>query len=324
MILDTGRRSALALKRWQQALDLTNEVANVERLRGASAHESARTRFTNYGPLLELGHLAEAEQVLRECQEVFETVGDITTLAKVYGARASLESRQDHLQDALTLGRTALRLHYVSLEPRSIAGLHHNLANYLVHATGTSAEQRAHRIAAALLHHLTGDTHTLTCTLRALGNELRRDTDTPDAPALPTVLSDVIRLADAGDGVHFGDLVAALCPDTNTADQSLAHLLATAAALPAENTVERLLTDWDPIITAVVTTATTGHTPTELADALTHLGDTTDWAALGAALRRVLAGERDREHLLAGLDEVDTAILTATLDRLPTDPGQHP
>jgi hypothetical protein len=36
----------------------------------------------------------------------------------------------------------------------------------------------------------------------------------------------------------------------------------------------------------------------------------------------VLAGERDREQLLDGLDDVDTAILTATLDRLPPDAGQ--
>jgi len=36
----------------------------------------------------------------------------------------------------------------------------------------------------------------------------------------------------------------------------------------------------------------------------------------------VLVGDRDREQLLDGLDEVDTAILTATLDRLSTDPGQ--
>jgi len=35
----------------------------------------------------------------------------------------------------------------------------------------------------------------------------------------------------------------------------------------------------------------------------------------------VLAGDRDRERLLAGLNKVDTAILTATLDRLPPHPG---
>ncbi|MGH3853031.1 MAG: hypothetical protein ACRDR6_05945 [Pseudonocardiaceae bacterium] len=83
-ILNTGHNSALALERWQEALDLNNEVANVERRRGASAHETACTRLNNCGPLVELGRLDEAEHVLRDCQEVFETVGDITARAKVY------------------------------------------------------------------------------------------------------------------------------------------------------------------------------------------------------------------------------------------------
>ncbi|MGH3813447.1 MAG: hypothetical protein ACRDUV_13495, partial [Pseudonocardiaceae bacterium] len=195
---------------------------------------------------------------------------------------------------ASTLQRTALRLDYVSPEPSSIAISHHNLANYLVRTTGTSAEQRAHRLAAALLHHLTANTHELTRTLHTLADELRRGTD---APALPSTLPEVIRLVDAGDGVRFGDLVTAPCPDPDTADRALVDLLATAATLPeqpAENTVERLLTDWDPIITAVAIAATIGHTPTELADTLHQLGAATDWAALTAALRRVLTGERDR------------------------------
>lgn len=61
---------------------------------------------------------------------------------------------------------------------------------------------------------------------------------------------------------------------------------------------------------------------TELADALDEFGVTTDWAALVAALRRVLAGDRDREQLLVGLDDIHTAILTAVLDRLPISPRE--
>ncbi|MGH3773970.1 MAG: hypothetical protein ACRDRW_21700, partial [Pseudonocardiaceae bacterium] len=233
--LATGFNSTLALGWWRQALDLNNEVANLQRRRGASAHETARTRFNNYGPLLELGRLDDAKQVLSECQEVFETVDDITMLAKVYSARAGLEDRRGHLQDALALEHTALRLKYASPEPRSIAMSHHNLASCLFRATGTSTEQHAQHLAAALLHHLTGDTHTLTLALRALAYKLLRNTDTPDAPVLPTTLSEVIRLVDAGDGVHFGNLIATLCPDTDTADQALADILATAASLPEES-----------------------------------------------------------------------------------------
>ncbi|HWR48574.1 MAG TPA: hypothetical protein VN327_13330, partial [Pseudonocardiaceae bacterium] len=234
VILGTGFVSAHTLGWCQQALDLNNEVTDIQRRRGASAHEVARNRFNNYGPLLELGRLAEAEQVLRKCQEVFETVDDITGLASVYSARADLEDRRGHPQDALALEHTALRLKYVSPEPLSIAVSHHNLAHYLSRAAGTSAEQRAHRLAAALLSHLTGETHELALTLRALGNELRGDTDTPDAPALPTTMPEVIGLVDAGDGVHFGTLAVVLCPDPDTANLALADLLTTAATLPEE------------------------------------------------------------------------------------------
>ena len=75
----------------------------------------------------------------------------------------------------------------------------------------------------------------------------------------------------------------------------------------------------EPVIAAVVAAATSGHTPTKLADDLNELGRTPDWATWAAALRRVLAGDRDREQLL---DDVDTAIVTAVLDRIPTSPGQ--
>jgi hypothetical protein len=265
--------------------------------------------------------------VLHDCRDVFETVGDITSLAKAYGAYADLEHQRGHLQDALTLHRTALRLAYVNPEPRTIAISHNNLALYLVGATEQSTEQRAHRLASALLHHLIGDTHELTNTLQVLADELCADTGSPDAPAVPSVLSAVIRLVDAGDGVHFSDLVTALCPDPNTANQALADLIAAARRLPdqpPENIVERLLTAWDPLITAVGTAAGTGDIPTELAEALTRLGDTTDWAALATALCRVLAGDRDRKYLLASLDSIDAAILTAVLDRLPNHFRQYP
>ncbi|MDQ3153755.1 MAG: hypothetical protein M3R63_19265 [Actinomycetota bacterium] len=171
----------------------------------------------------------------------------------------------------------------------------------------------------------TGDVHHRTDALRTLATELRRETEHLDAPALPTTLPEVTGLVDTGDGVRFGELIAALGPDPDTAAQALTDLLAAAATLPdqpGEHTVAPLLAEWEPVIAAVTAAATTGRTPTDLADVLNQLGDSTDWAALVAALRRVLAGDRDREQLLVGLDEVGIAILTATLDRLSTDHGQ--
>ena len=153
---------------------------------------------------------------------------------------------------------------------------------------GNRAEQRAHRLAAALLVHLTGDVHHRTDALRTLATELRRETEHLDAPALPTTLPEVTGLVDTGDGFRFGELIAALGPDPDTAAQALTDLLAAAATLPdqpGEHTVAPLLAEWEPVIAAVTAAATTGRTPTDLADVLNQLGD-----RLGRPGRRVAPG----------------------------------
>jgi hypothetical protein len=99
--------------------------------------------------------------------------------------------------EAVDLQRSALRLCYLHSDPHQISTAHHHLANYLCRASTDPAEQRAHRLTAALLNHLTGDTHQLTTTLQGLASELRNDTTHPHTPALPATLPDITRLIDA-------------------------------------------------------------------------------------------------------------------------------
>lgn len=227
-ILDVARLSAVALKRWEVALELNDEITSTQRHRGAGAGELARTRFNDYLPLLHLGALADVDHLLRDCQDVFDTSADITQLAAAYAARADLEHKRDHPTDAVDLQRTSLRLRYAHPDPREIATAHQHLADYLSHAGGTSAEQRAHRLAASLLNHLTGDTPVLAGTLTVLTGELRSDTGSTGTPPLPVTLPEVIRLVDADDRIRFGDLLVTLCPDPGTAEHTLTDLLSTA------------------------------------------------------------------------------------------------
>ncbi len=236
-VLDTGRLSAVALKRWDEALELNDEIASTQRRRGASPQEIAHTRFNNYIPLLHLGRLADADQLLRDCQEAFNATGDITQLAVVYGARADLEDKRDHPAEAVDLQRTSLRLWYVHPNPHEISTAHHNLANYLSRTTGNPAEQHAHLLTASLLDHLTGNTRDLTKTLLARARELPPDTSDPNTPALPTTLPEITHLVDADDGIHFANLVSTLCPATTTAERALADLLATRETDPASRNV---------------------------------------------------------------------------------------
>jgi tetratricopeptide (TPR) repeat protein len=237
-ILGTGRGSALALGRWQQCLDLNAEILASKRQRGAGVHELTRFRSNDAVPLIRLGRLAEAGELLRACQQVFEDHRDTTRLARVLGTRADLEDELGHRDAAVDFARTAIRLRYARPEPRDIAISHHNLAYYLRVAGGDPAAQRAHRLAAALIYRLAGMAHDLAGTLRELAAEFRA---APAAGAgsgagqLPATLAEVIRVAGQTDGVHLGDLITALEPDPQAAEDALAQILHRAAELPPQD-----------------------------------------------------------------------------------------
>jgi tetratricopeptide (TPR) repeat protein len=315
VILDTGRHSALALGRCQQCLDLNAEITASRRQRGTGLHEITRTRFNDAGPLIELGRLPEADQLLRECQQVFEDHADTTMLARVLSTRALLEDALERRDAAAEFERTAIRLLYSRPDPRDIAISHHNLAVYLGAAAGDPATQRAHQLAAALIFQLTGMAHDLARALRALATELRQD---GGAGALPTTVAEVIRVAEQTDGVHLGELISALEPGTEAAEDALARILHAAADLPAndDTDVAEYLERWEPVI-ADVTAACFGDqdAAAQLGPFLEDQATEPDWAALIAVLRRILGGERG-EGLLDGLDAVDAAIAGQVLTRL--------
>jgi hypothetical protein len=228
-VLDIGRLSAVALERWDEALNLNDEIVSTKRRRGAGPYEVARTRFNDYIPLLRLDRLADVDQLLRDCQGAFGLAGDVTRLAVVYGARADLAATCDDSIEATELQRAALRLWYIHPDPREISVAHRHLADYLSRTAGCSAEQRAHRLTASLIDHLAGDTSEFPASLGVLTSELRGDVSDPDAPTLPTTLLEIIQLVDADDGLHVGDLVANLCPDPAIAEHALTDLLTRAA-----------------------------------------------------------------------------------------------
>ncbi|WP_322763236.1 CHAT domain-containing protein, partial [Frankia sp. Cr2] len=110
--LQIGAVAAVALGRWQQALDYNTRVQASKRRRGAGPHQLAGTRFNDHGPLIELGRLAEADTLLADCQQTFTDTGDITGLGKVFSARADLAATRGQHPDATRLEQIALRLTY--------------------------------------------------------------------------------------------------------------------------------------------------------------------------------------------------------------------
>jgi CHAT domain len=230
LILGTGRSSAGATGRWQLCLDLTAEIAASQRERGAGVHQRTRTRVNDAWPLIGLGRLDEAGRLLRDCQRVFEEHRDIPALARVLGTRAGLEDELGHPDAAAGLARTALRLCYARPDPRDIAVSHHNLANYL--GAGDRAGRRAHRLAAALIRQLTGDTHELARTSHELAAEWRGD---PVDAGLPATVAEVIEVAERTEGVRLGALLDGLESDRRVVEGALAEILRDAAAMGDES-----------------------------------------------------------------------------------------
>jgi hypothetical protein len=318
-VLDIGRSSALATRDLRQALELNAEIAASMRQRGAGEHDVAGTRFNDTGPLIRLSRLGEAERLLAECQQVYEEHGDVTALAKVFTARASLEARLGHQETAADLERTALRLSYLRSGPEDVAISHLNLAVYLRRLGGDRAEHRAHLLAAAVIFRLTGTADELAVIIRALADELREDADAAGDGGPPSTIAEVIRVAGLTEGVRLGELLGELQPDAQAAEAALAEILRTAAALPPEEDEQDIaahMQSWAPVIDEITIACQPDHEPSaDLIEFLDEQASRPDWVELVGVLRRILAGDRG-EALLDGLDPVDTAIVRETLARL--------
>jgi tetratricopeptide (TPR) repeat protein len=315
VILDIGRSSAQALEEWQQCLDLNAAILASERSRGASAYEIIRFRYNDARPLIELGRLAEAEDILLESQQAYENQNDIARLKQVLSTRAYMEDTRGRLQQALELQRTAIRLAYVRPEPPGIAINHHQLAAYLRETGGDPAAARAHRLAAALLFQLSGMTHEFGSTSRALAAEFRQD---PDREGLPVTLDEVIRVAEQTEGVHLDRLIAAMQADRQAVTDALTEILRAAASTdPGQDpAIHDQLQQWEPVIAATVAAAVgDSDAAAQLSPVLDQLAQTSDWGALAAVLRRIIGGDLDTS-LLDGLDPIDTAITSQILARL--------
>ncbi|MEU0557444.1 hypothetical protein [Dactylosporangium sp. NPDC006015] len=323
VLLNLGVHAASALRHWQEALDLNADTVASLRTRAAGEHAIALARFAEYGPLIRLGRLDDAEELLLSCQQVFEQHQDIPGLATVLSARADLADKRGHRGEAISLEHAALRLKYTYPDPDAVAVSHHNLANYLRWTGADPAGQLAHRLAAAIISQLTGQTHELTRTVRALARELRELPDT----AVPATLADLTATVEQVEGVRFADLIGVLAGDPDAAQHALDTVLHAAHNLPTDQAynLQPLLDQWEPALAALVAAVHGDQdAATALDKTLTDAAASQDWADLTAALRRILNGDRDPDTLLTGLDPIDTAIVTRALDAVTGRITLHP
>jgi tetratricopeptide (TPR) repeat protein len=171
--LDIARMANQALERWQPCLDLLHEMEQVQRGHGEGEHGLARVRFNRYGPLLRLGQLREAQEVLEGCLEVDREAEDLPGQAADLSALADVWDERGATGQAIALERQALAVRERLADPNGRAISHGNLSNYLSKAA--QAEEEARHLLAALVYFLvTGHHQGLTEVLNNIRIRMRK------------------------------------------------------------------------------------------------------------------------------------------------------
>jgi tetratricopeptide (TPR) repeat protein len=225
---DIGASAAQALGKWEQALDFLEEALKSITRRNAPLLEEAQVRFNAWAPLTELGRYNEAYnneayKLLVDCRAVFENEKDVVGVGKVMSALANLEHHFGRLAEALHFEKAALRLKYITGDPKDVAISHLSLASYITNSQGASHEL-AHRLAAILFSVLTqsGDTASR---LQALAHDLQQAGPTGHA-ALPANFDALCATVEQVEGVRFRELVERLAAGRISGDELLQNVLA--------------------------------------------------------------------------------------------------
>ncbi|MCP4105639.1 MAG: hypothetical protein GY749_08900, partial [Desulfobacteraceae bacterium] len=158
--LDIARFVHRNLKNWQDSLNLLQETETVQRSRGESEYEIARTRFNQYGPLIRLGRLSEAQAMLEGCLQVFRDANELTAQSSTLSALANLWKERGDLTRPIDLERQALSVKECLDDPTDRAISHGNLSNYLSN-DGQTEESANHRLAQIVYHLITQNNQRL-------------------------------------------------------------------------------------------------------------------------------------------------------------------
>jgi hypothetical protein len=222
-ILDAAGMAAMRSQRWEQCLELTDEIVAITVARGAPALAVAGNRFNAYSPLLALRRYSDAGVLLATCRKTFEAEGALPELGAVFSAMADLEDKLGHPDRAIAHEQTALRYSYLIGDPGDCSIRHFNLANYLVRGGGPPEAALAHRLACAVIHLQTGDGR-LPTTIQALSRHLA--SFDPDPPPVPASFAELCGIVERVEGVRFAELFARLPTDrAATGDEALQRVL---------------------------------------------------------------------------------------------------
>lgn len=303
-ILSLGVVAAHDLGRWPQALEFNAVIRQSRENRGAAEVERAVTWFNDYGPLLRLGRVLEARELLYKCRAAFARAEDLTMMGNTLTALADADAHLGDLERAVAQETNALQIKYRGSDLEAIAVSHYNLANYLQAGQEPRAVW-AHRLAAAIIRYQT-ESPRLTTSLRSIGRLVGQQAET----SAPLSFNDVCLLVDSLTDVRFAELFATL-PDRADSGQAAVDEIMRLTADVRDSTLQESAAAWEPIISALVAAQQpdAGEVAAVLDDALTELGKQHAWQELVVVLRQIQAGpDDDTSRAVDRLDPVSATI----------------
>jgi tetratricopeptide (TPR) repeat protein len=312
-LLDTGRAAALRLERWDSALSYNRAALESKRRRGAAAADLARTRYSDYGPLLSLGRYDEALAVVQECKAAAEQDADIEMLGVVFGALAEIEDARGHREVAIDRCKDALRYMYRTGNPTDVAGGHSRLGNYTGRGGASYQSAITQFLAAALLHELSGTGQARNAVIAA-GAHLRAG---HDLALLPADVRELCARIQAVPGCDLAGLLDRTWLDDTVERtyQEIVRQVRASAAQPRATVIA--VAQWDPVIAALQEAASGSSAAAEVAESfLSALESQAGLSPLARALRGIMAGDLDRASLTGSLAEADAVVVERAVDVL--------
>ncbi|MGE0084246.1 MAG: hypothetical protein AB7S75_07460 [Desulfococcaceae bacterium] len=184
--LDIAMNANLQIENWEACLSLLKETEQTEQENGAGRQELFRTRFNQYGPLMKLDRLDEAQQVLGECLAVFREANDLTNQSKALSALANIWDERGDMGQAIALAKQALAICNQLPDPAERAISHGNLSNYLNKA-GKIEDGAKHMLADIIYRFLSKRFDILPISLNNLKNLIQRAAQSGSRYDLPRI-----------------------------------------------------------------------------------------------------------------------------------------
>jgi hypothetical protein len=317
-LLDAGRSAAMRSGQWETALALNAEILDYSRQRGADEAELARTAFNDYFPLLRLERYRECRALLEGCRAVYERVGYLAELGRVYTALADLEDEEGNNPAAVRFEQLALRYKYQSGQPEGCAISHNNLANYLERSAAAPETVLAHRLAACVIRVQTGSAAMLAQTINSIANS--------PLPPAPPPFEQVCIIVEKIAGVRFRESFARLPQRAPSGDAAIAAVWEMTLKEKDEGgriasqdeKLQAILAKFEPLLQDIAAVARGDQGKREEIEARLPKLEERGWRIAGAA-RRIWAGERDPEALTAGIDPNSAALVRRALELLSDD-----